>query len=72
MDSVKVESLLDILDDNIDDLGDALAPILRENLSATASKLPLIDKAQLHVLWAYAIESILFCELVISFPIDQD
>ena len=62
MDTTKIESLLESLDDNIDDLQEALAPVLGTNLTDIASKLPLIDKAQLHVLWAYTIESVLFCK----------
>ncbi|KAF2214278.1 hypothetical protein CERZMDRAFT_10320, partial [Cercospora zeae-maydis SCOH1-5] len=45
---------------NIDDLESALKPIIKTALSATTSKLPLLDKAKLYVLATYAIESILF------------
>ncbi len=55
-------SLLEQLDDEIDDLGESLAPLLKTALSETSSKLPLLDKAKLYVLVTYAIESVLFCK----------
>jgi exosome complex protein LRP1 len=63
MDSSNVLALLEQLDDEIDDLEESLAPLLKTALSETASKLPLLDKAKLYVLVTYAIESMLFCEL---------
>ncbi|KAL8794781.1 MAG: hypothetical protein Q9195_002735 [Heterodermia aff. obscurata] len=60
MDSVDLASLIEQLDDNIDDLEDALAPLIKGILSDAASTLPLVDKAQLYVLITYAIESIIF------------
>ncbi|KAE9370512.1 hypothetical protein N431DRAFT_378933 [Stipitochalara longipes BDJ] len=63
MDSTKVLSLLETLDDEIDDLEEALSPLLRAALSETSSKLPLLDKAKLYVLVTYAIESMLFSYL---------
>lgn len=56
--------LIESLDDNIDDLEEALEPLLQSALSDTAGKLPLLDKAQLYVLVTYAIESILFCKSI--------
>jgi exosome complex protein LRP1 len=56
-------SLLEQLDDEIDDLEDSLAPVLETGISDTASKLPLLDRAKLYVLVTYAVESILFCRL---------
>jgi len=61
MDSSRIISQLDLLDDEIDDLSESLAPLLQKALSATTSKLPLLDKAKLYVLVTYAIESVLFC-----------
>ena len=61
MESVDLVPLIEQLDDNIDDLEVALSPLFKEALSESASKLPLLDKAQLYVLITYAIESILFC-----------
>ena len=62
MDSSKVLSLLEQLDDEIDDLEESLEPLLKRALSETSSKLPLLDKAKLFVLVTYAIESMLFCK----------
>ena len=61
MDTVDLHPLLKHLEGNIDDLEEALAPLLNAPLSDVASKLPLLDKAKLHVMSTYAIESILFC-----------
>jgi hypothetical protein len=57
-----VLSLLEQLDDEIDDLEESLAPLLKQALSETSSKLPLLDNAKLFVLVTYAIESLLFCK----------
>lgn len=56
-------SLVEDLDGNIDDLEEALAPLLKTAFSVSTSKLPLLDKAKLYVLATYAIESILFSAL---------
>lgn len=61
METVNLLPLIESLEDNIDDLEEALEPVLKNALSDTAGKLPLLDKAQLYVLITYAIESILFC-----------
>lgn len=61
MEAADIGPLLEQLDDNIDDLEDVLAPLLKGALSDTAARLPLLDKAKLYVLVTYAIESILFC-----------
>ncbi|KAF4338490.1 small unique nuclear receptor co-repressor [Fusarium beomiforme] len=53
---------LDRLDDQLDDLEEKLQPLL-DNLEGMASQLPLLDKAKLFSLTAYAIESLMFCEL---------
>ncbi|KAG0650496.1 Exosome complex [Hyphodiscus hymeniophilus] len=63
MDTSRVLSLLETLDDEIDDLEEATLPLVKAPLSETASKLPLLDKAKLYVLVTYAIESILFSYL---------
>lgn len=60
MDSSNVLQLLEQLDDEIDDLEESLAPLLKTALSESVSKLPLLDKAKLYVLVTYAIESIIF------------
>ena len=61
MDSTDIVPLLEALDENIDDVEEALSPLLQAALSDTAGRLPILDKAQLYVLVTYAIESILFC-----------
>lgn len=61
MDSTGVLQLLEQLDDEVDDLEEALSSVLGNALSPTLSKLPVLDKAKLYVLMTYAIESILFC-----------
>ncbi|QPC70133.1 hypothetical protein HYE68_000885 [Fusarium pseudograminearum] len=53
---------LDRLDDQLDDLEEILQPLLG-NLEGLASELPLLDKAKLFSLTAYAIESLLFSSL---------
>ena len=63
MDTTDLTPLVEDLEENIDDLEQALAPILNTALSASTSKLPLLDKAKLYVLATYAIESLLFSYL---------
>lgn len=67
MDTTNLMSLLEILDDDIDELEETLAPVIKHALGDAASKLPLLDKAQLYILVTYAIESILFCWSSCSF-----
>ena len=61
METIDLVPLIESLDDNIDDLEEALEPLVKAALSDTAGKLPLLDKAQLYVFVTYTIESILFC-----------
>ena len=61
MDTEALVSLTDQLNDDIDDLEDALKPLIARALSDTAQNLPVLDKAKLYALTTYAIESILFC-----------
>lgn len=63
MDTADLHPMLDDLAGNIDDLEESLAPLLNNALSASTSKLPLLDKAKLYVLVTYAIESLLFSYL---------
>lgn len=63
MDTPSLLPQVEALADNIDDLEDALGPLLQSALSSHASKLPLLDKAKLYTLVTYAVESILFCML---------
>jgi exosome complex protein LRP1 len=58
--------LVEDLEVNIDELSTVLAPLLDAQLSTTASSLPLLDKAKLYVLAAYAIESLLYSTLQAS------
>jgi len=67
MNSSKVKSMIDDLDDEIDELEEALSPLLKTKLAETASKLPVLDKAKLYVLVTYAIESMLFCKISLPF-----
>lgn len=61
MEATHLISLIETLDDNVDDLKEALTPFLK---AESASTLPLLEKAQLYVLVTYAIESLLFCRLL--------
>lgn len=64
-----VSDLPDRIEDfevNIDELEDLLSPLLTKPLATTASTLPLLDKAKLHIQTTYAIESLLFSSLLIS------
>ena len=61
MDTNDLVPLLELLDDNIDELEESVQPLVKDALTDTASKLPLLDKAQLYILLTYAIESILYC-----------
>ena len=63
MDGVDLKPLLDQLEDNIDDLEEILEPLLRTQLSNVTKMLPLLDKAKVHVLITYTIESLIFCRL---------
>ncbi|KKY22098.1 putative exosome-associated family protein [Diplodia seriata] len=63
MDTPNLLPQVEALADNIDDLEDALGPLLQSALSTHASKLPLLDKAKLYTLVTYAIESMLFSYL---------
>jgi exosome complex protein LRP1 len=52
------------LEKHLNSLEDELEPLLG-NLEGMSSQLPLLDKAKLFSLTAYAIESMLFCELIL-------
>ncbi|CAK3778136.1 Nuclear nucleic acid-binding [Lecanosticta acicola] len=58
-----LQDQLEDLSTNITTLEAALAPLLDTPLSATSSKLPLLDKAKLYILSTYALESLLFSAL---------
>ncbi len=65
MDVPDLTPLLEQLNVNIDNLEDALEPLLQHALSERAAALPLLDRAKLYVLVTYTIESILFCKLIV-------
>jgi exosome complex protein LRP1 len=58
--------LVEDLEVNIDELTTALEPLLATPLHATASSLPLLDKAEFYCMSAYAVEAILFSVLKAS------
>ena len=62
METAELLSLVEHLEDNIDELEESLEPLLEAALSATTKKLPVLDKAKLYVLIVYSIESLLFCK----------
>jgi exosome complex protein LRP1 len=61
MDATDMTPLLEQLEDDIDEVEEVLEPLLGQALSVTAQKMPVMDKAKLHVLITYTIESLLFC-----------
>lgn len=63
MDTTDLLPLLEQLDDNVDDLEDALQPLLGSSLNKMSKNLPIFDKAKVHVLTTYALESLIFCTL---------
>ncbi|KAF1995799.1 hypothetical protein P154DRAFT_526065 [Amniculicola lignicola CBS 123094] len=52
------------LEANIDELEDALQPLLEQRLPELTSTLPLLDKAKLQVLTAYSINSLIYASLL--------
>ncbi|KAK6820651.1 hypothetical protein PG995_003697 [Apiospora arundinis] len=62
MDVTNILPQLERLDGDIDNLEEALQPILK-GVSDLATKLPLLEKAKLYVLATYALESMLFSSL---------
>lgn len=59
---------IDKLDGQLDDLEEAMKPLLGD-IQEMSSQLPLLDRAKLFSLTAYAVESLLFCKsnLPVSF-----
>lgn len=68
MDPTDLLPLLEQLDDNVDDLEGVLQPLLASTLLKNSNKLPVMDKAKLHVLITYTLESLIFCTLYCSLP----
>lgn len=54
---------LQTLEDDLDKLEEAVAPLIYGTLAKAVFKLPVLDKAQHYVVVAYAIETIIFCKL---------
>ncbi|KAA8645659.1 hypothetical protein EYZ11_002482 [Aspergillus tanneri] len=63
METADLLLLLDQLDDSVDDLEEALGPLLNTAITETSKKLPVLDKAKYHVLVTYALESLIFSYL---------
>ncbi|CAG8905335.1 unnamed protein product [Penicillium egyptiacum] len=63
MDPTDLLPLLEQLDDNVDDLEGVLEPLLASTLLKGSNKLPVMDKAKLHVLITYTLESLIFSYL---------
>ena len=63
MDTANLLPLLEQLDDNVDDLQDVLEPLLATSLNKMSKNMPIMDKAKIHVLITYALESLIFCKL---------
>lgn len=62
MESKALLELIDQLDGNLENLEDALDPLLADSLAASTKKLPILDRAKLNITVVYAIESLLFCK----------
>ncbi|KAI4120214.1 MAG: hypothetical protein LQ341_007577, partial [Variospora aurantia] len=54
---------LQTLEDDLDKLEEAVAPLIYGTLAKAVFKLPVLDKAQLYVVVAYAIETMIFSYL---------
>ena len=63
MEAADILPLLEQLDDNVDDVEEAIIPLLQRSVAETSKKLPVLDKAKLHVLATYALEALIFCML---------
>ncbi|KAL8646265.1 MAG: hypothetical protein Q9210_006234, partial [Variospora velana] len=63
METADLVPFLQTLEDDVDKLEEAVAPLINGTLAKAASKLPVLDKAQLYVLVTYAIETTIFSYL---------
>lgn len=61
-----VKELIEDLEVNIDELDEALKPLVSQSLIATANSLPLLDRAKLFTTAVYAIDSLLYNSLNIA------
>jgi hypothetical protein len=66
MDTALISAMVQRLAEEVDDLHEALMPLLQGDLLDTTT-LPLLDRAKLQILCAYSIESILFCRRLGAF-----
>ncbi|EFW18500.1 hypothetical protein D8B26_005271 [Coccidioides posadasii str. Silveira] len=63
MEMTDLTPLGDQLEGDIDELEEVLEPLLSQTLSTATQKMTIMDKAKLHVLITYTIESLLFSYL---------
>jgi hypothetical protein len=62
MNTTEVLSYVSLLEDNLDELEETLHDLLpTDSLADSSRKLPLLERAKLHVTLVYAIESLIFC-----------
>lgn len=61
MDVADLLPAVERLEDNIDDLEEVLEPLFKRSLEDTSKKLPLLERAKLHALLTYTLESLIFC-----------
>lgn len=66
METTNIIPLIEDLSASIYTLEETLQPLLSSPLSSITSRLPLLDRAKLHVLLTYGIESIIFAYLKLS------
>ena len=64
-----ITELIDQLDDNLDNLQDALKTIMTKSLTEIAAEHSLLDRAKLYIMVTYAIESVLFSKSLTNFLI---
>ncbi|CAI7590135.1 hypothetical protein N7533_000633 [Penicillium manginii] len=63
MDAPDLTPLLEQLEDNVDDLEEVLEPVLGQSLAKLSKNLPVMDRAKIHVLITYTLESLIFSYL---------
>lgn len=61
MDVADLIPAVERLEENVDDIEEALQKLLGSSLEETSRKLPLLDRAKLHVQVTYTLESLLIC-----------
>lgn len=63
METADLTPLLEDLDEEVDELEDVLEPLFKQVLSKTTQRMPVLDKAKLHIAVTYTLESLIFCTL---------